>query len=423
MRLMLFFAVLAAASPASWGQSESRPITLTEAFARAEEASPALAAALASRAAAEGESEDAAALLRANPEISVGQTRREGFDAAGLASTFRESAIGITQKFEIAGQPSHRRQAAQHTLSAVNAEIAAARLRVHAEVEGAFAQVLLLQRRLDAERANMALAEEAASVVGKRVAAGEDARLDGNLAAVEAERARNQVSTVQERLVAARARLAALVQWPVGEFPRAAGEVAVRLPPYRLEDLLARAAERPELAALREREDAAQSRLELERASAFPDVSVGLASVREGPADLRERATTLTFSVPLPLFQRNRAGIGRAATERDRARIEREAAVRDGQAKVREQWERLSSLQARVARLAQSVLPRLDDNLSLAIRSYRAGESGILQLLLVNRQALDARRDYLEALDEFTQARIALELVAAVSASYPRTTP
>jgi len=389
-------------------------LTLPRALELAEEASVSIRTARAALAAAEGESRQAAAWLRDNPELSVEQTRRDAPDANGVSTRFRESAIGLSQKLEVAGQPGYRRNAAGHAMSAAQAELLAVRARVHAEVENAFAQVLLLQMRLAAEERNLALVEEASTAVGKRVAAGEDTRLDGNLALVESERAFNQVAAVREQLVAARARLATLLQLPAAEFPVAAGDLAVRLPPYRLDDLLAGAAGRAELAALSAREAAADNRLKLERAAAFPDVTVGITSAREGLPDLRERATTLTLSVPLPLFFRNDAAIGRALTERDQAQVQRQAALRDGEAAVREQWQRLGNLEARLYRLGGSVLPKLDENLSLATKAYRAGEIGILQLVLVNRQALDARRDYLDALGEFTQARVALELAAGV---------
>lgn len=398
----------------SFGSAVSaQPLTLQQALALAEEANPELRSARAAVAAAEGESQEAAALLRQNPELSVEQTRRTATDAEGLGVSFRESAVGISQAFEIGGQPAHRREAALHSLTAVRAAVESAKVRLHADVEGAFARVLLLQLRLAAEDRNLALVEEASGAVGKRVAAGEDTRLDGNLAVVEAERARNQVSTIREQLIAARAQLATILQLPPEQMPEVAGELAERIPPYRLEDLLASAGRHPHLLALVEREEAARSRLNLERASVFPDVKVGVTSAREGPPELRERVTTLTFSMPLPLFNRNQGAIGRAVTERDQLQVERQAATRDGEAKVREQWARLESLQARLLRLTQSVLPKLDENLSLSTKAYRAGEIGILQLVLVNRQALDARRDYLEALGEFTQSRIALETAAA----------
>jgi outer membrane protein, heavy metal efflux system len=413
MRAWLLFAVFVSCGSAVYAQPAATPLTLQQALAIAEEANPEIRSARAAVAAAEGESQEAAAVLRQNPELTVEQTRRTARDAQGLGERFRESAIGISQAFEIAGQPAYRREAARHSLSSVRAGIESARVRLHADVEGAFAQVLLLQLRLSTEQRSLALVEEASAAVGKRVTAGEDTRLDGNLAVVEAERARNQVSTIQEQLIAARARLATVLQLPPEGMPQVVGQLPGRIPRYRLEDLLAGAARRPELAVLHEREEAARSRLKLERASAFPDVTVGITSAREGPPELRERATTLTFSVPLPLFRHNQAAIGRAVSERDQLQVERQAAMRDGEAKVREQWARLESLQARLLRLTQSVLPKLDENLSLSTKAYRAGEIGILQLVVVNRQALDARRDYLEALGEFTQARIALETASA----------
>jgi cobalt-zinc-cadmium efflux system outer membrane protein len=52
---------------------------------------------------------------------------------------------------------------------------------------------------------------------------------------------------------------------------------------------------------------------------------------------------------------------------------------------------------ARVTRLRQSIGPCLDENLRLSTGSYQAGEIGITEPLLVNRQTLDARRDLLDA--------------------------
>jgi cobalt-zinc-cadmium efflux system outer membrane protein len=419
MRWLLVLA-LAACPAGVMAQAGARALTLPEALAAAEEGSPVLRRARAALSAAEGESRGASALLHNNPELNLERARRKATDAEGLGIRYQESAIGLSQPLEIGGQQGHRREAARHSLAAAQAEILDAQVRVRAEVEMAFAQVLLLQRRLASEEQNARLAEDAAAAVGKRVSAGEDSKLDGNLSSVEAERGRNHVATLREQLLEARASLASLLQLPASDFPEVAGELPDRISGYRLEELVAQAAERPQLRALGEREAAAQSRLQLERASVIPNLTVGLASAREGPAEARERATILSISVPLPLFNRNQAGIGRALTERDQAQIERQAATRNGEAVIRELWQRLVSLEARLARLGNAVLPRLDENLGLSTKAYRAGEIGILQLVLVNRQALDARRDYLDALADFTRARIALEQTAGVHRLKPR---
>ena len=83
----------------------------------------------------------------------------------------------------------------------------------------------------------------------------------------------------------------------------------------------------PRQRALAAREDAARARIGVERASRYPDVTVGLNVGREGPADGRERVTTLTLSVPLPLFKRNDAAIGQAMSDATQAEIERAAAA------------------------------------------------------------------------------------------------
>ena len=53
---------------------------------------------------------------------------------------------------------------------------------------------------------------------------------------------------------------------------------------------------------------------------------------------------------------------------------------------------------AAVEELEASALPLLDENESLARRSYEAGEMGLAELLLVRRETLDTRREYLDRL-------------------------
>ncbi|MFZ5456978.1 MAG: TolC family protein [Pseudomonadota bacterium] len=402
------------------------PLTLDEARRLAEAANPALRAARASLDAAEGQVRDASGLLYNNPQIVTDQTRRRAAQSGQTDAHFHEQSVGLAQTFEIAGQAGYRREAAERELAATQAGIEEMRRHVAAEVEQRFTRVLVLQRRIDTEREALAAVEEAATAVRKRVAAGEDSRLDGNLATVEAERGRNQLAALSEQLLQARAELAAVLQLPADRLPEASGELSATAPAYTLESLLAAAAGRAQLRALGQREQAARSRLDLERAAVFPDVTVGLSAGQEAPYDAREHFTRLTVSVPLPLFRRNAAGIGRATTELSQAQIERQSALRDVDAQVRTLWQRLSSLQARVKRLTDSVLPALNDNRRLSTTAYRAGEVGLLQLLLVNRQVLDARRDYLDALGEFVQTRIALEQAAgwpSIPSDRPLTLP
>ena len=60
-------------------------------------------------------------------------------------------------------------------------------------------------------------------------------------------------------------------------------------------------------------------------------------------------------------------------------------------------------------RLQREVLPRLEENQRLSRIAYREGEIGLLQLLLLNRQVLDSRRNLLEAQTELRLTQLAIE--------------
>lgn len=391
------------------GAASAAPLTLEEAWRLAEERNPALRTAQAARHAAEGQLAEARAPLWNNPGVSLEGTRTRIRQAPADNNTGWRT--GLSQTFELAGQQGYRREAAETELAAIEASIADTRIQLRAEVEQRFVHVLALQLRAQVERETVSIIEQAAAAMRKRLDAGEVSRLDSNLARVEAERARNSLTQLDEQLTQARAELASALQLPPAELPEVAGELE-RRPAYGLEDLLDAASKRQQLVSLARREQAARSRLELERAMRYPDLTLGLFSGRDGPPDLRENIVGLNISLPLPLFRRNQAGIGQAVTELTQVQIERRFAEREAPAAVRAQWQRLSQLEARAARLRESVLPTLEENRRLSQIALKEGELGIADLILVNRQVAEVRRELLEAEAELRRARIAVERAA-----------
>ncbi|RTL45490.1 MAG: TolC family protein [Burkholderiales bacterium] len=415
----LFIPTAGLAQPAPPAQASAttalRALTLQEALALADAANPALKTKQAQLAAAEGVQTDANALLSSNPQLSLDQTRR-AVPQAGLGTeTRREWSAGISQTLEIAGQRGHRRDAAAAALSALRSEIEEARRVARASASERFHRVLALQQRVALEAEAGKLFDDTAAAIQKRRAAGEDTKLDANIATVEAERARNQLALAQEQLLDARAELAATLQLPPASLPQAVGELTLPQAKLTLGDLMASVDAQPRLRALQDRENSATAKLRLEQSSVYPDVTVGLNVGREGPNDGRERLTTVTVSVPLPLFKRNAGGIGQARSDLSQVQIEREAASRDARATVSSLWLKLNSLESRVRRLQGSMLPALADNQQLSLKSQRAGQIGLLELIVVSRQALDARRDLNDALADYHVTRHALEAAAGLA--------
>ncbi|MHB1123158.1 MAG: TolC family protein [Ramlibacter sp.] len=403
-----------AAGGAPAPQSAQRLLTLPEALALAEAANPVLRAKQAQLSAAQGAVTDARAVLQSNPQLSLESTRRRAL-ASGGDKAWNELNAGIAQTFEIAGQPVWRREAAYAGLDAVGLDIEDQRLQQRAEVARRFYRVLALQRRVALEGEAARLFADTAQVVERRRAAGQDTRLDANVALVEAERARNQLASTQEQLLEARAALATPLQLSQEQLPVVEGVLEPSSLGYDEAALLAHASAQPKLQALSARERSARARLKLEQAARYPDVTLGVFAGREGPSLGRQRLTTFSLSVPLPLFRRNATAIGQAASEASQASIERQSAERDTPTQVHALWERLQSLRQRVERLERSVLPMLSRNEQLSSRSLEAGQIGLLELLVTNRQVLDARRDLLDALLDYQTTRLTLEATAGFS--------
>ncbi|WP_310448567.1 TolC family protein [Sulfuritalea sp.] len=386
------------------------PLTLEAAWQLADQSNPVLNSARANLAAAEGQLADAQGLLWNNPQIAAERLRRTVPDPTLNERTQREWNVGLTQTLEIAGQQGYRRTAAEQELAALRETIEEARRQLRAEVEQKFVRVVSLQLRAEMETGLVDLIKNNSAVTRKRFDAGEDTKLDANLAEVELGRTRNQLESVGEQLIQARADLAMLLQLPAEKLPVVKGALVAKPElPYTLEQLLAAAASRAQLRALDYREQAARNRLGLERAAVYPDVTVGLSSAREGPGDAREKIVGLSVSLPLPLFRRNAAGIGKASAELTQAEIEKQAAGRDTRARVLALWQKLDSLHQRTQRLDQSVLQRLEENQRLSTVAYRAGEISLVQMLLATRQVLDTRREVLEAMTDFALTRSELE--------------
>ena len=412
-RVARFITTLILAAATSAVLAAESPLTLAAALQIAEAANPQLRAAQADLAATEGQLDDTRGLLWNNPQLTAEQARRKVPLPGQGNDTLREWGADLSQTLEIAGQHGYRRSAAEQDLAALQESIEETRRRVLAEVEQKFVQVLGLQTRATTEAELVSLIRDAAGAARKRFAAGEDTKLDSNLAEVELGRADNQLQAAREQLIQARADLAATLQLPAEALPEVRGTLASEVAtPYTLDELLAAAADRPRLRALEYQEQAARSRLGLERAAAYPDVTVGVFTAREGSSDAREQITGVSVSLPLPLFRRNATGIGRAVTDVSKVQIEREVANRDARATVLALWQKRESLRGRVKQLDQVVLQRLNENKRLSVAGYRAGEISLTQLLLATRQVLDTRREVLEAMTDLALVRIELEQAA-----------
>lgn len=389
-----------------------KTLSLTQIIALAESRSAELQSVCSQQFAAAGTLKDAQAWMFNNPEITLEYRQRDLAQSSGPDVRRNDTGFGISQTFELGGQQSARRGAAIASLDATQQALSDSRRQIRAEAVTRFIKLLAAQNRIDIDEQALILLRQGSDLVQKRVGAGEESRLNGNLARVEMERSANQLAQDEELRSQARSDLATLLQLSLDDVPAVTGELNDDDTHYSLSELLATSERHPRLNALTDQERAAQQRLKIEQGATYPDLTVGLSYSPERGIDGQDNVTTLSFSLPLPLFQRNAKGVGQALTDLNQASIAHQSMVQSTRAQVRALWQRLLSLQKRSARLKNTIVSGLAENQALSLKALQAGEIGLPQFLLIRRQLLDSRLEWLDARTELRLTRIALEYQA-----------
>jgi outer membrane protein, heavy metal efflux system len=346
-----------------------------------------------------------------NPELEV-----ELADRSGPGGSTTDRGAGVSQRLELAGQRSRRVEAAAAALDAARAAFRQARVEVLGEVASAFAEAVHRRDLLAVEETEAELARAFAATVERRVDAGSATAVELALAQAGLARAERGLALAAGAYGAARARLAERLGAAASPLATPAGGLPPLADPPPLDELLARAVPaRGDLAGAIARVEAAEARERLARALRFPDLTVAARAGREEGDDV----AGVGFSLPLPLFDRNRAGIAEARAELAAARSEVELARLAARREVAAAHGRLAAALAAQRATERLGVDSLEEGLGLLERSFEAGKIGSAELLLYRRELVEGRRQALAASRDAWEA--ALELAVAAGGTLPGT--
>jgi cobalt-zinc-cadmium efflux system outer membrane protein len=279
------------------------------------------------------------------------------------------------------------------------------------EVHLGFIETLQANEMLEIARAEAELAAQLLDLAEKRLQAGAGTILDVNVAAAELGRAEQALGVGTGELAASRAALAETLGLPPAELPMPAGDLELDARPLPSLDALIAAAEanRADLRALRDIEQAARARIELARAEAWPNLRVGVFAGREEGTDTLVGAG---ISIPLPFVQRNQGAIAEAEAAATRIVAEQEAArlsvIRD----VVMAHARYEAGLISLAGLRQRVLGTTEENLELLRKAFEAGKAGWTDVLVMRRALFDARRALIEVSAQVRRDRVRIDVAA-----------
>jgi cobalt-zinc-cadmium efflux system outer membrane protein len=214
----------------------------------------------------------------------------------------------------------------------------------------------------------------------------------------------------------ARTKLAALLALPsVADLPQPLVDEVPSEPALPEAALVARALERrPDVRAAERARALAEANLGAARREALPDLTLSASYTHSEFTVSGDNPNTLGFglALPLPLFDRNQANIGRAELDIRRAANETarlEIVVRSEVGEAARKFERAKLLLGVFEQ--GGMLDRADNALRVAEKSYKAGAISLIELLEAQRTYLETRAEYLRAQYDQRQSRIDLRRV------------
>jgi cobalt-zinc-cadmium efflux system outer membrane protein len=383
-------------------QPQARAMTLAEVLARAREQAPQVVSARLAVEEMRGRLLGASLRLQTNPELEANLGNREGPD-----SRFTDFEIGLGQRFEPRSRRSARVAGANAAIAQSSANVDETTREVLRLAAGAYFRVLHAQERIRLLGATQDLAANVHSVAERRFKAGDIAVLDVNIARASLARVRAEREAAEAVRSLAVGDLKQLLG--IDGDIRVEGELTRGTQPD-LTALLQAAAQRPELRALEAGVQEAEAEAQLGRTFGRPEYGVGVRYAREEGDQIVLGGVTIS----LPVFSKGQelTAVGSARAARLRAQLD--AARTRVQLEVRSLFEAYSRRIAAVRVLDTEAIPGLDENETLTARSFEVGQLGLPELLLIRREILETRSQYLDALLEAALASIDLDASAGV---------
>lgn len=310
-------------------------------------------------------------------------------ESLGESHAETEQFLTLSQSFDFSGRRLLRRRAAELHVEAAQQEVAGQQLDLARIVRSEFSQAASQQELVRAltewSRKIGAAAETAARLQAGGEVSGYDRRR------LERERIGAEARLAAERgtLVAAQRRLASLLGVENLDGVRLQRPTPDEIPADA--ELTARIEQRPDVAAIGKRIDAATLDAQAARRWRVPlfDLTAGMKNTQaDSGADVN--GLIVGAGVSLPLFNRNQAELLRANAELAILNAQRSLLVTRARGEAGGLAAKARELRNAARLFREQALPTSERLTATAEAAYRAGEVGILELLDAYRTALDA---------------------------------
>ena len=350
-----------------------------------------------------------------NPELNYGYARDITYRGS---QQLQSNTVGnIQQLFETGGKRRLRTEVARKTKAAAEATLDGFLNQLKSDAAVAFVEALTQKRLAQKSRDIARDLLELVKAQQERYKAGQISEADFLQTEIEEQQFQTEVRNTEAQAETASQALGSFLGID-GAFLRLIplGDLEQPEQKFDAKTLIANGlSKRGDLMALRHTAGAAQSRISLEKANRIPDVTLGLGisqlsntqnNIAPTPAN---NSLVMFFSLPLPIWNQNKAAIDNAKFASLQAQKQIQAAELKAQVEIRQALTLYSAAVDSVRRYQSGILKNAGAVLDARRISYQKGQASLLELLIAQRTAREVRANYEAALA--TQARAHLEVL------------
>lgn len=340
-----------------------------------------------------------------NPSVETYGSKKEKAPEEG-SGRVTNYGIKLSQEFEVAGQRGIRIDVAKKNLSKVSLEIADRERVLRYEVKNAYARALAAKERTGLTEEVVRVREDLLNLTRTKYQAGDASALEVNLAEVETGKARSDLVAARQALEEAMLGLQATLGGGSDDLPSVEGQLSpeVTTAPGR-EVLKAVISERPDIKAAAVDVEKSSRTTELVRREAIPNPSLGGFYNRD---ELRNEVGIL-LSISIPLFDTKQAEKKEAQVRLEQAKIRRAGLGLTVERELDEAHKNLVSSLSQLSLYRKEIIAKSIENLNLLNLAFKEGKISFFDVRLAQRDAIDVRFAYVDALLRAQQAINAME--------------
>lgn len=357
--------------------------------------------------------------LLPNPTLEL----EAGTGALTGSSSENTLALGLSQEFFLASKRDKRLSIAERELDIYRWQLADRERLLRDEVKTAFYDALLAKERVTLADRSIILNKQLLDVTKERLAAGDIPELEMNLVKVELARSEGARIDVAKAMLQNQAKLWTLMGLSIGNQPAISGKLdADSSMAKSLVDLKQLAmSNRPDIRALEAEKGRGDADIILAQAESIPNLTAGLVLRRDttamviGGVEGKDTAYTIgvKLSMPIPIFDKNQAGIQEAKAKRSSSENRFTAVTRNVEREVETAYAGYQNATTVLSIYMADIIPQLEENLKLTQEAYRLGEVGILAVMQEQKKFFEVNDGYLAVLHDHQTAFVKLESAVA----------